>query len=95
MEIKSSFNEFRAANTSASFFFTDGSKSDDAVGAAFQGMSEEKSFRLPKDASIFTAELFAILQVLRYIKHKKIMSSVICSDSKSALQAIQNVTCVV
>ena len=90
VEIQSRFNEFRAANSSASFFFTDGSKTENAVGAAFYGESQ-KSFRLHSDASIFSAELFAILQALRYIKRRKIMSSVICSDSKSALQAIQNV----
>ena len=75
-EIKSRFNQFRAENESEVFFFTDGSKSEEAVEAAYFGESQ-KTFRLHQDTSIFSAELFAILQVLRRIKHTTIVSSVI------------------
>jgi len=92
-EIKSKFSEFRATHSSSTFFYTDGSKSEETVGAAYCGESQ-KSFRLHPFTSIFTAELFAILQVLRHIKSKKILSSIVCSDSKSSLLSIQSISSV-
>ena len=48
--------------------FTDGSKDGDKTAAAFICQSFEFSKRLPDKASIFTAELEAIVSALRYIK---------------------------
>ena len=93
IDVQLCFKEFLNCHSSSSFFYTDGSKTDDAVGAAFCGESE-MSFRLPRFTSIFSAELFAILQALRRIKSKKISSSVVCSDSKSSLLAIKNISSV-
>ena len=47
--------------------FTDGSKDDDKTAAAFICQSFEFSKRLSDKASIFTAELEAIVSALRYI----------------------------
>ena len=69
--------------------FTDGSKDGDKTAAAFICQSFEFSKRLPDKASIFTAELEAIVSALRYIKiTTKINKFVVFGDSKSALQAL-------
>ena len=69
--------------------FTDGSKDGDKTAAAFICQSFEFSKRLPDKASIFTAELEAIVSALRYIKiTAKNNKFVVFGDSKSALQAL-------
>ena len=54
--------------TDYTHIFTDGSKDGDKTAAAFICQSFEFSKRLPDKASIFTAELGAIVSALRYIK---------------------------
>ena len=88
-EILAKFCSYKGSYVDSAFFYTDGSKSSDGVGAAFYG-SSQKAFRLPHYASIFSAELFAILQVVKHIVEEIIMSAVVCSDSKSSLLALQN-----
>ena len=69
--------------------FTDGSNDGDKTAAAFICQSFEFSKRLPDKASIFTAELEAIVSALRYIKiTTKNNTFVVFGDSKSALQAL-------
>ena len=88
-DIKSRFNEFKAIHSSYMFYYTDGSKFEDKVAAAFCGPIQ-KTFRLPSLVSVFSAELFAILQALLSIQSHLVHDAVICSDSKSALMAISN-----
>ena len=69
--------------------FSDGSKDGNKTAAAFICQSFEFSKRLPDKASIFTAELEAIVSALRYIKiTAKNNKFVVFGDSKSALQAL-------
>ena len=69
--------------------FTDGSKDGDKTASAFICQSFEFSKRLPDKASIFTAELEAIVSALRYIKiTAKNNKFVVFVDSKSAQQAL-------
>ena len=87
--------------------YTDGSlithQDGNKVSAAFcvPHLSIAKSFRLPATCSICSAELYAILRALQYIHdnlcHLFALPStfsglVVCSDSKSALQIVQNGT---
>ena len=88
-EILAQFCSYKGSYVDSTFFYTDGSKSSDGVGAAFYG-SYQKAFRLPHYASIFSTELFAILHVVKHIVEERIMSAVVCSDSKSSLLALQN-----
>ena len=75
--------------TDYTHIFTDGSKDGDKTAAAFICQSFEFSKRLPDKASIFTAELEAIVSALRYVKSTtKRKKFVIFGDSKSALQAL-------
>ena len=76
--------------------YTDGSKQDGQVGAAFvilhynQHYSDAK-FRLPNTASVFQAELYALYQATQYLLTHKItgQSCAFFSDSMSALQALE------
>jgi ribonuclease HI len=70
--------------------YTDGSKGEEGVGAAFviPQLGCERRFQLPQ-VSIFTAEIFAIVMALYFIEQNGHKNWVICSDSKSALLAIE------
>ena len=81
-ELLESFTDYR-------HIFTDGSKDGDKTAAAFICQSFEFSNRLLDKASIFTAELEAIVSALHYIKSTtKNNKFVIFCDSKSELQAL-------
>ena len=69
--------------------YTDGSKSDDKVGSAAIYQNEKVLISLPKNASVFTAELIAIQAAIRMISTKNERKFVIYSDSKSSIEAIQ------
>ena len=62
------YSESLESFTDYTHCFTDGSKDGDKTAAAFICQSFEFSKRLPNKASIFTAELEAIVSALRYIK---------------------------
>ena len=83
------YSELLESFTDYTHIFTDGSKDGDKTAAAFICQSFEFSKRLPDKASIFTAELEAIVSALRYVKSTtKRNKFVIFGDSKSALQAL-------
>ena len=69
--------------------YTDGSKSAQGVGFAAISSSQSYEVSLPKEASVFTAELMAILYALKIaevIQNK----CVIYSDSRSAVEALKH-----
>jgi hypothetical protein len=76
-------------------WFTDGSKMREGTGARFYGQSLRRrlSFSLGKYATVFQAEIYAILACVYEIKlqnrSEKYVS--ICSDSQAALKALQAV----
>lgn len=71
--------------------YTDGSKDGDRAALAFVSPSFTFSKRLPDKASIFTAELEALVAALRYIKMSSISKKfILFVDSKSALQALMS-----
>ncbi|KAI5754247.1 hypothetical protein M8J77_007077 [Diaphorina citri] len=89
------FREFRGQHTSHRFCFTDGSKTEHHTGAAFMLNNEIHKVRLNPMCSIFTAELTAIDMCLdelhQFLENNFcIQNFFICSDSKSSLQALQN-----
>ena len=69
-------------------FFTDGSKQNGSTGCAFTLNNAYFSHKLHPYISVFTAELFAIREALRYICEHRVPKALICSDSQSALRAI-------
>ena len=84
------FSEIRNTYSNYTFIFTDGSKDNDKVGCAAVFPEEELKCRLSSQASIYTAELSAIILALENIRQHNIKYSVVCSDSLSCLQAIQS-----
>ena len=52
--------------------FTDGSKSEQGGSCAFVLGNNKQCFKLSSQATIYTAELYAILQVLQNIENSKI-----------------------
>ena len=83
------YSELLESFTDYTHIFTDGSKDGDKTAVAFICKSFDFSKRLPDKASIFTAELEAIVSALRYIKiTTKNNKFAVFGDSKSALQAL-------
>ena len=74
--------------TDYTHIFTDGSKDGDKTAAAFICQSFEFSKRLPDKASIFTAELEAIVAALCYIRITVKTIHLLFLVTKSALQAL-------
>ena len=70
--------------------YTDGSKSELGVGFAVVSRNFKVLSSLPKYATVYTAELFAIKNALIYILRHNIKNIVIYSDSLSALEAINS-----
>ena len=73
--------------------YTDGSKSDIGVGCAYIDIENNKTFKmnLPCECSVFTAELVAILEAVKYALESPLKNYTICSDSMSALQSMRNI----
>ncbi|XP_059147673.1 uncharacterized protein LOC131935300 [Physella acuta] len=88
-------NEIERVTANSLTIYTDGSKINEKVGAGFliPHLNHSKSFRLTDGASIFTAELTAILMALEYTPTTPHTSISILSDSLSALQAIKGGEC--
>ena len=87
-EVLEAYNEFRQAHNDAEYIFTDGSKSDSGVGCAFVHSGVAHEIKLSSRHSVFTAETLAILRAILYIRLRDSPKYVICTDSKSAVQAI-------
>ena len=76
--------------------YTDGSKGEEGVAAAFviPERNESYGYRLNENFCIVTAELWAIIKALEYIKNNndRVRGAVVITDSKSALYLIKNQT---
>lgn len=73
----------------AKFVFTDGSKSEAGTGSALitpENMSE--TLRLQQPASVFTAEVSAIIMATEFIKRQPSGKFIIASDSMSSISAL-------
>nr|CAI5823740.1 unnamed protein product [Callosobruchus analis] len=71
--------------------YTDGSKTETAVAAAFVTPNESYKFLLDPKCSVYTAELFAILKAMEFLTSAESDACIICSDSRSAITAIRNI----
>ena len=70
--------------------YTDGSKSNTGVGYAYHCPYRNASKHIPSIATIYTAELMAILDAIQYVNSADLQQQyvTIISDSRCALQAI-------
>lgn len=91
-EIKVIFNEYLEKHDGSKFIYTDGSKQDSRCGMAFYTQLGEhhvySNSRLADNTSIYNAELIAIETAVTFVIKSKINNVIICTDSKSATQAI-------
>lgn len=72
------------------FIYTDGSKTENKVSAAMVAGEQELRVDLLQHCSIFTAEAYALLMAVDHVTTTRQQKSMICSDSKSCLQALDN-----
>ena len=71
--------------------FTDGSKSEGVAASAIYPLQDQSISKcISSDSSIYTAELTALILALKIIAKSKRKNFLICSDSLSALQAIES-----
>ncbi len=82
LEIKSRYEDHEA-------LYTDGSKDGERAGAAAYTNDETYSCRLPDGATVFSAELKALLLALEHVSKSENDKFIIFSDSLSAIQALQ------
>ena len=87
------FEELRNQYVDYAPIYTDGSKEGHKVGAAAICSWDKAQVRLPDDASIFTAELQAILMALGFITQSPLVFFIIFSDSLSSLLALMGDRC--
>ena len=79
-------SDFRNFN----LIYTDASKNIHGTGCAFCSDTIKRLFKLPKDASIFTAEITAIKEAISYAESMSISKTLIISDSLSALTSLSS-----
>ena len=72
--------------------YTDGSKTENSAGCAAFSHQGTIKYKLSRNATIFTAELYAISAALSIIKNNNNRKFTILSDSKSALHFIEKPT---
>ena len=85
------FTEIREKHKGYKPIYTDGSKTDEAVAAAAVRVDKSITEAYNKNISIFTAEVRALELALKEINRCEENKHIIISDSKSALQAIQDI----
>ncbi|KAJ3619210.1 hypothetical protein MTP99_004912 [Tenebrio molitor] len=90
-QIQIQLDTIREAHTHDIVIYTDASKTHEGVGCAFYSPQNatERKFKLSNESSIHTAELYAIHQALCYSQTLDQKNIIICTDSLSAIQAIQ------
>jgi len=87
-EAQQRFHQLQAEMPNSYLIFTDGSKMGERTGNAVCDIQNQIQHRLPDGTSVFVAELHAIYMALKIVRRSRSPDSVICSDSKSALQSI-------
>lgn len=77
-------------HNNALIIYTDGSKTQNGVGAAIRVGNETYTWSLEMYCSIFTAESYAIWQALLYFSFTSATSCVICTDSLSCVLSLKD-----
>ena len=88
-EIRTHFLNHNSEHVNSEKFYTDGSKSKEGVGCAVVHNDTSYVAKLPNSASVFSAELSAIVQALELVHQSKKRKFVIYSDSWSALESLR------
>ena len=90
-ELQNEFKHALSRYPESRIFYSDGSKSDNAVACSFYSSEHKLKMRLPDYMSVFTAELIAILSILKCIESIPDEDNfILCSDSLSGIMAIHS-----
>ena len=87
--LKASFLEHDVNHEGQEKIYTDGSKSQNGVGCAVVYGNEIYEAKLPQFASVYTAEMTAIVQALEIVHNSRKKDFVIYSDSQSAIESLK------
>ncbi|XP_074026206.1 uncharacterized protein [Leptinotarsa decemlineata] len=68
--------------------YTDASKLEEGVGAAFTSTASNHSFKLPAESTVFSGEFYAIWKALEYAEKSDHSKFLVITDSLSTLEAI-------
>ena len=96
-EIQQHFIQFTQEHNHDNIIFTDGSKHEYTTAAAavlYKGQQQPQTTlkaRLPDHTTIYTAELFAIYTAYMTIHEHELTNTIIATDSKAAITAIENI----
>ena len=71
--------------------YTDGSKREEGVGAAVAWRGRLKRATLPREASIYSAEMYAIYVAIKIIAAADTKNHIIFSDSASVLKSLSDI----
>ena len=88
-EVKAKFLEHDVVHKDHIKLYTDGSKSEEGVGCAAIHENTSYVVKLPDSASIYTAELTAVINALDRVYHSEGKDFVIYSDSKSTIESLK------
>ena len=89
-QLKQIFLEHFRSHTNSSWYFTDGSKDNNATSFAIIDIhqNQTQAYRISNTASIFTSELLAIDSAIEQSRTDRYNLITICTDSKSSVQGI-------
>ena len=85
-QLKAIYLDHQQGHGDSFVVYTDGSKTDEGVAYSIITQDQTISNKIPSTATVFTSEILAIKQALE--EHRDQPNITICSDSKSAIQAI-------
>ena len=80
-------NHVKQHNINTYKIFTDGTKTEQGVAFAVYSENFSTSKRISNSTSIFTAELFGILEAINYKSNVAEVNILIATDTKSLMQA--------
>ena len=93
IDVKTAFHELVDGYRGYRLLFTDGSRMNTSVACAFTVNSAFFSYKLQDGLSIYTAELVAIREALKFICSNRARQAIICTDSQSATKALSVQCC--
>lgn len=88
-KVGAAFGVLREKYCNHTQIFTDGSKEEDFVGCAIVRNNDTTAYRLPKECSVFSAEVFGIWRALKAVPGDGSEATVIFTDSASAVEAVE------
>lgn len=90
LEIQAEFHELTDRYHGYRLLFTDGSKQDMSAACAFTVNNAFFAYKLQDGVSVYTAELVAIREALKFVRTNRVFKALICSDSQSAIRAMSS-----